>query len=57
MEVVCSGYDVSFHHCPLVMQEPIEFPSSSLRFVKACTLLEEVVKILGKGPLEEAENP
>ena len=57
MEVLYSGYQVSFHHLSLVSREPLEFPSYSSGSVKAQALQGEVGKMLGEGALQMVKIP
>ena len=57
MEVLHFGYLMPFHHLPPMLQEPLEFPSYSLRSLKAQAFQDEVDKMLGKSALELVKIP
>ena len=48
VEVLCSSYQVPFHHFPPVLWKPKEFPFYSSGSVKAQALQGEVNKMLRK---------
>ena len=57
MEVLHTGYLVSFHNLPPVSQDPVGFPSYGLRSTKAQALQAEVGKVLEEGALHVVDLP
>ena len=57
VDVLCSCYLIPFHSLPRVFQDPVEFPSYGLGFIKAQALQDEVDKMPGKGFVELLKHP